>query len=119
MSGADGGSRTRAPVLPRPWTAVIRHRRACPELVEGVPAGGVAPPFLPCHGSGLLLTYAGKVWSGSGDLHAALPAPQAGGTLSSLEPVEGAAGVAPAQVAYSLQVIRAITALCLSPTICV
>ena len=26
-----------------------------------VPAGGVAPPFLPCHGSGLLLTYAGEV----------------------------------------------------------
>ena len=25
--GADGGTRTRAPVVPRPWTAVIRHRR--------------------------------------------------------------------------------------------
>lgn len=61
-----------------------------------VPTRGVAPPFLPCHGSGLLLTYAGEDWSGSGDLHAAPPAPQAGGTLSSLEPVEGAAGVAPA-----------------------
>jgi hypothetical protein len=30
-AGADGGSRTRAPVLPRPWTAVIRHRRGAHE----------------------------------------------------------------------------------------
>ncbi len=66
-----------------------------------VPARGVAPLFLPCHGSGLRLTYAGPLlfcalpvprcplpvdWSGSGDLHAAIPAPQAGGTLSSPEP---------------------------------
>lgn len=77
--GAEGGSRTRISVLPRLRTAVVRHRR-------GVPARGVAPLFLPCHGSGLRLTYAGS-WSGSGDLHAAVPAPQAGGTLSSPEPV--------------------------------
>jgi len=51
-----------------------------------VPARGVAPLFLPCPGSGLRLTYAGS-WSGSGDLHAAVPSPQAGGTLSSPEPV--------------------------------
>ena len=51
-----------------------------------VPTRGVAPLSLPGHGSGLRLTYAGLNWSGSGDLHAALPAPQAGGTLSSLEP---------------------------------
>jgi hypothetical protein len=76
--GAEGGSRTRVSVLPRLRTAVVRHRR-------GVPARGVAPLFLPCPGSGLRLTYAGS-WSGSGDLHAAVPAPQAGGTLSSPEP---------------------------------
>ncbi len=63
---------------------------------DKVPARGVAPPFLPCRGSGLLLTYAGGSGSGSGDLHAAAPAPQAGGSLSTLEPVEGAAGIAPA-----------------------
>jgi hypothetical protein len=59
-----------------------------------VPTRGVAPLFLPCQGSGLLLTYAG--WPGSDDLHVSAPAPQAGGSLSTLEPVEGAAGVAPA-----------------------
>lgn len=31
------------------------------------PREGVAPPSLPCHGSGLLLTYVGEIWSGSGD----------------------------------------------------
>lgn len=42
-----------------------------------VPTGGVEPPLLPCHGSGLPLTYAG--WSGRRDLNARSPVPQTGG----------------------------------------
>lgn len=63
-------------------------------MVVGEP--GYAPRFLPCHGSGLLLTY--PPWSGSADLHRASPTPQIGGTLPSLEPdefLEGPPGVAP------------------------
>ena len=45
---------------------------------------GVEPTLRSRQDRGLPLTYAPE--SGSGDLHAALPAPQAGGTLSSPEP---------------------------------
>ncbi len=54
-----------------------------------VGAVGVEPTSRSCRNRGLPLTYAPVVGGqapSSGDLHAALPAPQAGGTLSSLVP---------------------------------
>lgn len=73
---AGGGSRTRVSALPKRRTAVVRHRRR-------MGTHGIAPWFHPRQGCGLLLTY---VPSGSGDLHAAAPLPQSGGSLSTLEP---------------------------------
>src|SRR6185436_21028826 len=72
-------------------TKTADSRCPTPALVGAV---GVEPTSRSRRDRGLPLTYA--PWSGSGDLHTSAPAPQAGGTLSSLEPVEGAAGVAPA-----------------------
>ena len=86
--GAGGGNRTRVSTLPRSRLAAGRRRRGAHER------GRTSVSSMSRKRSAVDLR--GRNWSGSGDLHAAAPAPQAGGSLSTLEPVEGAAGVAPA-----------------------